>query len=232
MKGKAYGVGVGPGDPELMTLKAVRLIKENDIIMVPGTVPEESVSYKIAIKAVPELGDKDVIPVDMPMLKDRHKLENNHRKGAELISSYLDDGKNVVFLTLGDPTVYSTFTYIQNYLEKWGYETELINGITSFCAAASRLNIPLAEWNEPVHIIPAAHETCEELDRYGNYVLMKSGRRMKELREKLEASGRDMMAVVNCGMDDEKVYRNAGEFPDETGYFTLVISKVHQDRQK
>lgn len=225
MKGKAYGIGVGPGDPELMTLKAVRLIKENEIIMVPGTDPRESVAYKIAVQAVPELKDKEVIAVDFPMLKDREKLRESHRKGADLMESYLDEGKNIVFLTLGDSTVYCTFTYIQKYLIEDGYETELVNGITSFCAAASRLNIPLAEWNEPIHILPAVHGGDECFDLDGNYVLMKSGSRMKELREKLVASGRDIKAVVNCGMDDEEVYRNIEELPDETGYFTLLISK-------
>ena len=225
MKGKVYGIGVGPGDPELMTLKAVRLIKENEIIMVPGTNPRESVAYKIAVQSVPELKDKKVIGVDFPMLKDREKLRESHRKGANLMESYLDKGKNIIFLTLGDSTVYCTFTYVQAFLKEDGYETELVNGITSFCAAAARLNIPLAEWNEPVHIIPAVHECDECFDLDGNYVLMKSGSRMKELKEKLEASGRDIKAVVNCGMDDEKVYYNAGELPDETGYFTLLISK-------
>lgn len=225
MKGIAYGVGVGPGDPELMTLKAIRLIKENDVIMVPGKEPKESVAYRIAVQAVPELAEKSPVSVDLPMLKDREELRKSHKKGAELIESYLDEGKNVVFLTLGDSTVYCTFTYIQKYLIEDGYETELVNGITSFCAAASRLNIPLAEWNEPIHIFPAVHREDEDLELDGNIVLMKSGSRIKELRDKLQASGRDVMAVVNCGMDDEKIYRKAEELPDETGYFTLVISK-------
>ena len=97
MKGKAYGVGVGPGDPELMTLKAVRLIKENDVIMVPGKDPKESVAYKIAVQAVPELECKDVIAVDFPMLKDRDKLRESHKKGAEVMESYLDQGKKRYF---------------------------------------------------------------------------------------------------------------------------------------
>ncbi len=193
--------------------------------MVPGTDPRESVAYKIAVQAVPELKDKEVIAVDFPMLKDREKLRESHRIGAKLMESYLDKGKNVIFLTLGDSTVYCTFTYVQAFLKEDGYETELVNGITSFCAAAARLNIPLAEWDEPVHILPAVHECDECFDLDGNYVLMKSGSRMKEFKEKLDASGRDIKAVVNCGMDGEEVYRNADELPDETGYFTLLISK-------
>ena len=99
MKGIAYGVGVGPGDPEYMTLKAVRLIRENQVIAVPGTVARESTAYQIAIRAVPELAEKELVPVNMPMIKDRKLIDAEHKKGAALIASYLDQGKNVVFLT-------------------------------------------------------------------------------------------------------------------------------------
>lgn len=225
MKGKAYGVGVGPGDPELMTLKAVRLIRENEMIMVPGTEVKASVAYKIAVQAVPELENKTLVAVDLPMIKDREELKRSHRRGAELIKSYLDKGMNVVFLTLGDSTVYCTFTYIQSILKEEGYDTELVNGIPSFCAAASRLNMPLAEWNEPIHILPAVHKIDDELDLEGNYVLMKSGSHMKEIKERLVSQGRDVKAIVNCGMDNEEVYLKAEDIPDETGYFTLLISK-------
>ena len=84
-KGIAYGVGVGPGDPEYMTLKAVRLIRENEIIAVPGKVPQESVAYRIALGAVPELAEKTLVPVPMPMVKDRAKLAEAHRAAAELL---------------------------------------------------------------------------------------------------------------------------------------------------
>ena len=106
MKGIAYGVGVGPGDPELMTLKAIRMIRENDIIAVPGKDPKESVAYKIAEAVVPEISEKTLIPIYMPMVKDRELIKQEHEKGAKLIESYLDQGKNVVYLTLGDVTIY------------------------------------------------------------------------------------------------------------------------------
>ena len=157
MKGILYGVGVGPGDPELMTLKAVRMIRENEVIAAAGAQVEDTVAYQIAVQAVPELADKELLPVYMPMTHDRRELEENHAKGAKRILSYLEQGKNVVFLTLGDPVVYSTFTYLQKRVEDQGYETAFVSGITSFCAAAARLNLPLVEWNEPLHVIPGVH---------------------------------------------------------------------------
>ena len=155
MKGTLYGVGVGPGDPELMTLKAVRMIRENEIIAVPGADVKETVAYKIAVQAVPELEEKELLPIYMPMTHDAKELEENHAKGAKALEACLDQGKNVVFLTLGDPCVYSTFSYLQHRVEADGYHTELVSGITSFCAAAARLNISLSEWNEQLHIVPA-----------------------------------------------------------------------------
>ena len=225
MKGIAYGVGVGPGDPELMTLKAVRLIRENDVICVPGKDPKESVAYQIAVQSVPELADKELVAVYMPMVHDLEEQARNHRKGADIIESYLEQGKNVVYITLGDSTIYCTFTYLQALIEADGYSTELVNGIPSFCAAAARANIPLCEWNEPLHVLPAVHKMGDELDLPGQYVLMKSGSHMKEVKEMLTASGRVVNVVENCGMDNEKVYRSVSEIPDEAGYFSLIIAK-------
>ena len=225
MSATVYGVGVGPGDPELMTLKAVRLIRENDIIAVPGKDPKESVAYRIAAGAVPEIEEKTIISVYMPMVKDRELIDKEHRKGAKIIEEYLDQGKNVVYLTLGDSCVYCTFSYIQHILETDGYNVELVNGIPSFCAAAARLNISLTEWDEPLHVIPAAHKSEEALDLDGTYVLMKSASYMKQVKELLKASGKDAVCVENCGMETEKIYRSTEEIPDDAGYFSLIIAK-------
>ena len=225
MKGKAIGVGVGPGDPDLMTLKAVKLIKENEVFCVPGKDVKETVAYKIAVQAVPELADKELVPIYMPMVMDLEEQKRNHEKGAKLIESYLDQGKNVIFLTLGDSTIYCTFSYLQHIMEADGYETELVPGITSFCAAAARANVSLCEWNEPLHVMPALHKIGDDLGLPGNYVLMKSGSHMKEIKDMLKRSGRDVKAVENCTMPGEKIYQNVDEIPDEAGYFSLIIAK-------
>ena len=225
MKGIAYGVGVGPGDPELITVKALRLIREAEVIAVPGRKAEESVAYRIADAAAGGLEDKELVAVYMPMVNDREVIEEEHQKAASRLEEYLDMGKNAVFLTEGDPSVYSTFGYLRKILEEDGYTVETVPGVTSFCAAAARLGIPLAEWDEPLHILPAAHRTQTPIDQPGTYVLMKTGRHMAEVRELLKDSGRDASAVENCGMEDEKVYRSADEIPDAAGYFSLIIAK-------
>lgn len=161
----------------------------------------------------------------MPMVKDRELIEQEHRKGAKLLESWLEQGKNVVYLTLGDPTIYCTFSYLQHILEADGYQVELVSGISSFCAAAARMNLPLVEWDEQLHVIPALHKVNEPLSCPGTYVLMKSASHMKEVKELLKTSGREVGAVENCSMETEKIYRSVDEIPDDAGYFSLIIAK-------
>ena len=225
MGGIAYGVGVGPGDPELMAQKAIRIIRENQVIAVPGKEARESIAYKIAVAMVPELAQKELVSIPMPMVRDRELLQEAHVRGARLLESYLDQGKNVVYLTLGDPSVYCSFSYLQQILLSDGYAVETVPGVPSFCAAAARLNLPLTEWDEPLHLVPAVHETRGSLREPGTYVLMKSSSSMAETKERLRNSKKEVFAVENCGMATEKIYRGVEEIPDDAGYLSLLIAK-------
>lgn len=228
MTGTLYGIGVGPGDPELMTLKSVRLIRETEVIALPGKEAKETAAFRIAVQAVPELENKMLVSVDFPMTKDQKKLKESHRAGAVTLERILDEGRNVAFLTLGDATVYSTFSYVQSIVKKDGYQTEIVSGVPSFCAAAARLGIPLAEGKEMLHVIPASYKEENALKQPGNYVLMKSGSRMKEVQKKLREAGisdSKVSMVENCGMPGEKVLYGLNAIPDEAGYFSIIIVK-------
>ena len=229
MGGIAYGVGVGPGDPELMTQKAIRIIRENQVIAVPGKEDRESIAYKIAVAMVPELAQKELVPIPMPMVRDRELLQEAHIRGARLIENYLDQGKNVVYLTLGDPSVYCSFSYLQQILLSDGYAVETVPGVPSFCAAAARLNLPLVEWDEPLHVVPAAQEADEALRGPGTCVLMKSSRQMADIKVLLRGSEKEVFAVENCGMEAEKLYRGVETLPDDAGYLSLIIAKTSRD---
>lgn len=228
MNGTLYGVGVGPGDPELLTIKALRLIKENQIIAVPGNDIQKSVAYQIVKGAYEELDEKTLIPVAMPMTKDPKVLEENHKKAADDVEEYLKKGENVVFLTLGDPTVYSTYLYVHKRILGRGYEASIISGITSFTAVAARLNLGLVEMAEPLHVIPATYQ-AEDMDQIlelpGTKVLMKSGKKMKQIRESILRSGQQAVMIENCGMPGEKIYRCAREIPEAAGYYSLILVK-------
>ena len=110
--GTLYGIGIGPGDPELLTLKAVRQIRECAVIAVPGKSPRDSVAYRIAVQAVPEIENKKLVAVDMPMTKNRAALDAFFQAGADMLEEYLRAGEDVAFLTLGDVTIYSTYLHL------------------------------------------------------------------------------------------------------------------------
>ena len=233
MKGKLFGVGVGPGDPELLTLKAVRLIKEADVIAVPGEKITESVAYQIARAACPEIDmdnsavciSREIIAVPMPMIKNKDALNNAHDMAAEQVKVELNRGKNVVFLTLGDPTVYSTYLYVHKRIQEAGYETEIVSGIPSFCAVAAKLNTGLVENHELLHIVPASYQVDDALELRGTKVFMKAGKKIADVKKKIAESGMQAMMIENCGMADEKIYRSVEEIPADAGYYSLIIVK-------
>ena len=231
MKGKLYGVGVGPGDPELLTLKALRLIRENPVIAVPGEDIQASVAYQIVKGAYEALDEKTLLSVAMPMTKDPAVLEANHEKAAGDVEAYLGQGKNVVFLTLGDPTVYSTYLYVHKRILARGYEAEIVSGITSFCAVAARLNMGLVERDEPLHVIPATYQ-ADGMDQVlklpGTKVLMKTGRKMAQVRESIQKSGQQAVMIENCGMPGERIFEGAENIPEKSGYYSLIIVKGEQ----
>lgn len=222
-RGTLYGVGVGPGDSELMTLKAVRLLRECDLVAVPHRDRNQCLALKIAMGAVPELENKPLLEVEMPMTKDRDVLEQAYAAGTALLCEQLDAGKTVVFLTLGDPTVYSTYCYLHQRITDLGYDTRIVPGVTSFCACAAELNIPLCENRQELHIIPGTYKPEEALCLPGTKVLMKNNlpQTLSALREKPQ----QVYMVENCGLPGQRIYRSLEELPESAGYFTVLIVK-------
>mgnify|MGYP002567253593 CR=1 FL=1 len=142
-----------------------------------------------------------------------------------MIEQLLEKGWNLAFLTLGDPTVYSTCMYIEQMIEQDGYQVETVSGIPSFCAAAARLNQPLGEQEEQIHILPGSYEAGEGLQLSGTKILMKTGKKMGQIKEFLQGSSQDICLVENCGMDDERIVRSVEEMSEDAGYYSLLIVK-------
>ncbi|MDD3169000.1 MAG: precorrin-2 C(20)-methyltransferase [Eubacteriales bacterium] len=232
--GRLYGLGVGPGDPELMTLKAVRLIGECDTIAIPVSGRETNVAFEIARGAVPEIEAKELLEVFMPMIREESKLRESHDKAAAAVIAELEKGKDIVFLTLGDPSIYSTYIYIHNRVAAQGYETEIIPGIPSFCAVSARLNEGLTEASEALHVIPASYGGIEEaLALKGTRVLMKSGKsigKVKAILSKMEPPP-EVKMVERCGMEGERVFRRLEDLDEEAGYFSILVVKEEQKRR-
>ena len=223
-----YGLGVGPGDPELMTLKTVRLIKESDIIAIPQSGQDVNTAYAIAKKAVPQIEEKEIARIAMPMTRDQQALDASHDAAARRIIDYLDHGQNVAFLTLGDPSIYSTYTYIHKRVLASGRQAQMVPGIPSFCAVSARLNEPLAEAGQALHIIPASYkalDTCMELE--GTKVLMKSGKAVGEIKDMICGQPHRWSAkmVERCGMEGERAFHSADEINPQAGYFSIIVVK-------
>lgn len=223
-RGKLWGVGVGPGDPELLTLKAVRVIKGADVVMVPDTSRSERAAESIVS---PYLEGKEIVAVKTPMVRDKSVVDAAYEEAARQICQRLDRGESVAFLTLGDPTIYSTYMYIHEKVKAKGYEVEVVSGIPSFCAAAARLNISLCQGREPLLIVPASHDPEHLMEIEANRVFMKAGSSILELQELLEKYGmlEGASMVENCSMENEAVYPEFSQLEEPTGYFSLVIAK-------
>lgn len=230
-KGILYGVGAGPGDPELMTVKAVRTVERCPVIALPQSGRGECTAYEIAKEAVPALEKKEKLLLSMPMTRDQDTLLESWREAADQIARKLDLGQDVAFLTLGDPAVYSTYLYLHRLVEKMGYEARMIPGVPSFCAAAARLGWGLCENRQPLHVLPASYDGTEEaLSLPGTKVLMKAGSSAAEVMDALGKRGLRSRTglVVNCGMAGEKAYQSLETTPEEQGYFSLYIVKEEE----
>ncbi len=223
-----YGIGVGPGDPEMLTLKAIRCIEESEVIILPSEPKEECYAYNIVKIICKDIDEKELVCLPFPMLKDKDKLQRAHDEIYGRISEYLAKDKKVAFLTIGDPCVYSTYSYIHSRVVEAGGKAVIINGIPSFCAASAALGISLGEKQEEIHIIPASYDIRSTMELKGTRIYMKAGKGLKEVKEMLIEQGTEnyvVYTVSNCGMDNEKLSFGVENLDENSGYLTLVIVK-------
>ncbi|MCP4368977.1 MAG: precorrin-2 C(20)-methyltransferase, partial [Deltaproteobacteria bacterium] len=207
------GVGVGPGDPELITVKAVRIIKAADIIF---TAASSKNTYSLAVEiASPYISpEAEIQMLSFPMTKDEKETETAWISNAKQIAAVLKTGKTAVFLTLGDPTTYSTFGYI---LKKMvcvmpDANIETIPGITSFHAASARLNRILVEGEESLLVTSGAYggDRLRNIDGVENVAIVKAYKNIKDINDALKESGLDKksVAVSKCGRKNEQITRD------------------------
>ena len=231
-KGKLFGIGVGPGDTELLTLKAARILKSVPVIFSPKSSKEkDSIALSIVRPILEERKDYKrlmlVAPI-FPMIEDKDELEKIWTSASELIAQYLDTGRDVAFITLGDPSIFSTYSYVQKKLID-DYEIETVPGITSFTACAAARNKALVEQNDILSVIPKIDDRLDEvLDYSDSIVLMKASRNTSELETKIEEKNRpkEIYSVQNCTREDEKIIEG---FSNEKPYLTTTIIQFSDD---
>lgn len=222
--GKLYGLGVGPGDPELITMKAVRLLKQADIV----AVPDKGSGDKTALQIVrPYVEGKELLYCPTPMIRDKARLDQCHDEIADTICNLLDAGKTVCFITLGDPTIYSTYIYVHKRVAARGYDAELIPGVPSFCAVAAKLGQSLCEGSQRLLIVPASCDLSDSMDIEANKVFMKAGSGILHLQHQLRLSNQleNSSMVENCGMENERIWPHFADVKDNGSYFSVVVAK-------
>lgn len=231
-----YGVGVGPGDPDLMTVMAVNALKAADVIAVPRSSDFSSDGLSqamlIARRAV-DLEGKILMELRFPMTMDAVALNDARREAAARIVAELEQGRSVVFITLGDPMLYSTFSYLVPFVRELAPKATVksVPGISSFCAAASTVLSPLVEAGEKLLVVPAVYdvdELRELLESSETVVLMKVNRKFDRIVDLLVEMGQDNNAVLvtRAGWPEEKVTTDIKSLKGASiDYFSTLIVK-------
>ena len=231
MAGKLYGIGVGPGDPELLTIKAVEILRRSEHIFTPmAKAGGASLAFDIARRYIPAA--TPVTQLLFPMVKDKQVLEQQWLKNYRAMETAVRAGQICAFITLGDPGTYSTFSVVMRYFRRFApdIEIETVPGITSFAYAAARAGMPLVEGNETVSVV-SANDSQERLERIidssDSVVFLKTYRQRERLLKMLKDRGLgDCCAYIQkCGLTGERVSRNLDGLLQNPEYLSLVILK-------
>ena len=224
-QGVFYAVSVGPGDPELLTRQACRVLEVCNVIAAPRTKAGRMLALDIAGGAV-DMRGKTILPLDFTMAHDAAVREESYRTAAGAIEAELTTGRDVAMVNLGDVSVYATAYYILERVRSDGFEVVMCPGVTSFCAVAARLGRSLTRMEEPLHILPGSMDMDSALTLEGTKVLMKSGKAIHETAAALERHGLLANAgmVADCGLETEQVYTDLRQLPEEISYFATIVA--------
>lgn len=240
-RGTFYGIGVGPGDPELMTVKGAKLLARCRNVFVPKAGnASESVAFATAGRYLaPGSRLRELV---FPMTTDREALALAWEASAGEIAGPLESGQDACFLTLGDPLLYSTYGYLLRALRTRipGLEVVTVPGITAMCAAASLAEFPLGQFKEPVTIVPAADDlraVRQALAAGGTLVLMKVGKRLGQLVDLLESEGflDRSVFVARAGMAGQRIETDLRRLRGEdgkTGYLSVILVRTEREEKR
>ncbi|MDR3640693.1 MAG: precorrin-2 C(20)-methyltransferase [Humidesulfovibrio sp.] len=226
--GTLYGIGVGPGDPDLITLKAVKTLQKVDVVLAAAS-PKNDGSLALSIAGPHLRPDAEIIRLNFPMTRDQAVLDKAWRENADTVAAILDAGKSAAFLTLGDPLTYSTFGYLLRTLGQLA-ETpvEVIPGITSYQAAAAFTGRVLVESGESLAVVSGVgteEELTRVLESAQSAVILKAYKNMPTIRRVLERLGLSdsCVFVTRLGLEGEEVITGLENVPDKPSYFSLVL---------
>jgi precorrin-2/cobalt-factor-2 C20-methyltransferase len=233
--GTLYGIGIGPGDPELITVKGANLLRRSRHVFVPkAPAAAESLALSIARRHVP--AEAALHELVFPMTTDSRELQERWRESARQVAAVLRGGEDACFLTLGDPFLYSTYIYLLRALRQEAPEARVVTvpGVTAFSAAAALAGFPVGEGKKPVTIVPTS-DNPEQLRRAiaggGTVVLMKVGRRLRGILQVLEDCGviERSVLVSRVGLPEERLETDLRRLKDsgtEAEYLAVILVQV------
>ncbi|MGI5167187.1 precorrin-2 C(20)-methyltransferase [Spirillospora sp. CA-253888] len=241
MSGHLHGVGLGPGDPELITLKAARLIERADVVVYHAARHGRSVARSIAAGLLREeqIEEALIYPVTTERTDDyRGVLEEFYDRCAQRLAAHLDAGREVVVLCEGDPFFYGSYMHLHKRLAG-RYPTTVVPGVTSVSGAAAELGRPLVERDEVLTVLPGtlpAGELAERLAATDSAAVLKLGRTFGNVRDALEQAGRlpDAWYVERATTDEQRMQRLGDVDPETVPYFSVAIvpSRVHEETRR
>jgi len=224
MNGTFYGLGVGPGDPELLTVKAVNILRTVDVIAVPESKKEAgSTAMEIAQPYLKP--DVEILTLTFPMIRDVEVKNAIRRDNALKIAELLKAGRHVAFLTLGDPMLYSTYLYLLEHLTAAGIEPVSVPGIYSFSAISNLLNLPLVKGDDSLALICEFNvEKMNSLQSFQTVVCMKVSAYSEQLFTYLEEHTEwDFVMVTNAGKESQAISDNSADLKNKVHYFSTAI---------
>jgi precorrin-2/cobalt-factor-2 C20-methyltransferase len=223
--GRLYGLGIGPGDPDLITVKALRLLKAAPVLAYPAPETGESLARSIV---APHLnGAKTEIAMRMPMVAARFPAQEVYDRAAEEIGAHLEAGRDVAVLCEGDPFFYGSFMYLFGRMAE-RYPVEVVPGVSSLTACAAILGAPLAARNDVLTVVPAPLEEAELTRRLGEVeaaAIIKVGRHLEKVRRVLDSLGVSDGAryVEHATMANQKILPLDRVAPGEAPYFSMIL---------
>ena len=232
-------VGCGPGDPELLTVKAVKAIRDAEVIMCPTSKEgKPSIALSVVLEILDKSKKQEIINLVFPMTKDRDTLETTWRKNATILAETVLSGKKVVYLTVGDPYLYSTWIYLHRELEKNHPEIEIIviPGIVSMFTFASKVGISLAEGAEKITVIPSCYDLSKVKELAKNsdtMIFLKDGRYFDQVIKLLKEAGFSDDSIFAIGQDLDTEHEivkklTLGQVTSDTmttKYFSIMVVK-------
>lgn len=232
-------IGCGPGDPDLLTVKAVKAIQNADIIMCPTSKEgKPSIAFSVISSILDKTKNQEIVNLVFPMTKDKETLESTWEKNSKILAEGVLAGKNVVYITIGDPYLYSTWIYLHREISKNHPEIKItvIPGIVSMFTFAAKVGISLAEGAEKFSVIPSCYDLSQVKEIAKNsdtMVFLKDGRYFDQVIKLLKESGFSDDSIFAIGQDldtENEIVKKLtlGEVTKDTltsKYFSILVVK-------